>query len=103
MPRNRRTFWDITKPRNSNFCFQIFFEQRNQELGLLTKLIKLIVDNSKRTVRKLTNAETHLGDLGQSRSRSVTRIHPRAQAAQVQCVSLIINTCGFILHNLKWP
>ena len=26
-----------------------------------------------------------------------------AQAAQAQCVSLIINTCTFILRNLKWP
>ena len=26
-----------------------------------------------------------------------------AQAAQAQCVSLIINTCSFILRNLKWP
>ena len=25
------------------------------------------------------------------------------QAAQAQCVSLIINTCSFILRNLKWP
>ena len=25
------------------------------------------------------------------------------QATQAQCVSLIINTCGFILRNLKWP
>ena len=28
-------------------------------------------------------------------------VHP--QAAQAQCVSLIINTCSFILGNLKWP
>ena len=25
------------------------------------------------------------------------------QAAQAQCVSLIVNTCSFILRNLKWP
>ena len=25
------------------------------------------------------------------------------QAAQAQCVSLIINTCSFMLRNLKWP
>ena len=25
------------------------------------------------------------------------------QAAQAQCVSLIINTCSLILRNLKWP
>ena len=24
------------------------------------------------------------------------------QAAQAQCVSLIVNTCTFILRNLKW-
>ena len=26
-----------------------------------------------------------------------------SQAAQAQCVSLIINTYSFILYNLKWP
>lgn len=26
-----------------------------------------------------------------------------SQAAQAQCERLIINTCGFILRNLKWP
>ena len=26
-----------------------------------------------------------------------------SQATQAQCVSLIINTCSFILRNLKWP
>ena len=27
----------------------------------------------------------------------------KAQAAQAQRVSLIVNTCSFILRNLKWP
>ena len=31
------------------------------------------------------------------------QIREEAQAAQAQCVSLIINTCSFILRNLKWP
>ena len=26
-----------------------------------------------------------------------------SQATQAQCVSLIINTCSFMLRNLKWP
>ena len=39
-----------------------------------------------------------------------TAVQPRvlvaliqSQAAQAQCVSLIVNTCSFILRNLKWP
>ena len=31
------------------------------------------------------------------------QIKKGVQAAQAQCVSLIINTCSFILRNLKWP
>ena len=34
---------------------------------------------------------------------SYSSITMQAQAAQAQCVSLIINTCSFILRNLKWP
>ena len=39
------------------------------------------------------------------RKRRLTpaRILVPAQAAQAQCVSLIINTCSFILRNFKWP
>ena len=33
----------------------------------------------------------------------VSRLHLGPQAAQAQCVSLIINTCSFMLRNLKWP
>ena len=29
--------------------------------------------------------------------------HAGSQAAQAQCMSLIVNTCSFILRNLKWP
>ena len=54
-------FGTLLNHETAIFVFKFFFERRNQELGLLTKLIKLIVDNIKRTVRKLTNAETHLG------------------------------------------
>ena len=54
-------FGTLLNHETAIFVFKFFFEQRNQEPWLLTKLIKLIVDNSKWTVRKLTNAETHLG------------------------------------------
>ena len=37
------------------------------------------------------------------RLKRALRHHVSPQVAQAQCVSLIVNTCSFILRNLKWP